>query len=382
MRKIKYTAFSLIAVIAVAGVIELLSYAFFTLRNDRITFADPNEFTLTDREIATVTEMFDRQLGWDTKHATPFGERPRSIVYAKDLLMTFGDSFTYCDEVADNETWQTYLAQQMHENVYNFGTGAYGTDQALLKFREDHTRVKTKIVSLGLITENINRLVNIYRKFYLPFTGIPATKPRFVLKGDKLVLRPNPLQRVEDLQRLKDEKFIDQLGKEDFWYNQSGRPHFSFPYSAILFNKSVWREILQGYPDDSLDDYDDMAVHDPWEHPEMQKLLFAVIDAFMSEAAKDGSLPVVLIFPLKDELIYTIETGNEPPAIKIISNYCQWKRYNYYCPIHALTNEVSTSAALDPLFTENGHYSVSGNKLLAKHFYRYITKLQRHAPSL
>ena len=41
--------------------------------------------------------------------------------------------------------------------------------------------------------ENVNRVVNRYRPFYSPRSGVALSKPRFVLEGDGLRLLPNPV---------------------------------------------------------------------------------------------------------------------------------------------------------------------------------------------
>ena len=48
------------------------------------------------------------------------------------IVVTLGDSFTHCDDVANDETWQHYL-EQRHKNweVLNLGVPSFGTDQSL-----------------------------------------------------------------------------------------------------------------------------------------------------------------------------------------------------------------------------------------------------------
>ena len=62
----------------------------------------------------------------------------------------FGDSFSYSDEVLDNETWGEILGKKMKCQIYNYGVGGYGSDQALLKLqrilhnsKNDHNKSKT-----------------------------------------------------------------------------------------------------------------------------------------------------------------------------------------------------------------------------------------------
>jgi hypothetical protein len=45
-------------------------------------------------------------------------------------INTYGNSFTQCHQVSDEETWQEYLAAHLGEPVRNFGMGGYGFYQS------------------------------------------------------------------------------------------------------------------------------------------------------------------------------------------------------------------------------------------------------------
>jgi len=180
-----------IIILMILIVTEVLSYLFFTLKKDQFTFYDVHLYTMKEKDHLALEKMFDPLLGWDSHYITEFGVRPREADYDEDLMATFGDSYTYCDEVGDDETWQTYLTRLVGKNVYNFGTAAYGTDQAYLKFKRDYPQGKTEIVTLGLIRENINRIVNVYRKFYYPPSPV-GTKPR--LYWERMGLNYSPIR--------------------------------------------------------------------------------------------------------------------------------------------------------------------------------------------
>ena len=123
-----------------------------------------------------------------------FGARTNALFSEDVAISTYGDSHTECDEVNDHETWQVGLSERLGANVRNFGVGAYGTDQAVLRL-ERHLRagLKTPYVILGVHEENIGRVVNIYRPFYYEVHPSTLTfKPRFVVSGDETRLLPRP----------------------------------------------------------------------------------------------------------------------------------------------------------------------------------------------
>ncbi|MEK7485787.1 MAG: hypothetical protein AABZ60_15810, partial [Planctomycetota bacterium] len=119
--------------------------------------------------------------------------REYSQVPEKDQyrIVTVGDSFTHSDEVNFEDSWNFQLEQQLGANweVMNMGTPGYGTDQAVLKFEQKGLKFAPQIAILGIMTENICRVINRFRPYYTgPQTGIPLTKPRFLMEADQLKL--------------------------------------------------------------------------------------------------------------------------------------------------------------------------------------------------
>lgn len=370
----KNTLYFLVTLIFLGCALEFFSLLFFHIQKDSFSFSNPGEFTLDDEEIARVSINFNSYLGWETYFKTPFGQRRAPESYEEDFMATFGDSFTFGDEVKDNETWQVYLSQLLKENIYNFGNGGYGTDQAYLRFKRDYTKIKTKYIALGLVSENINRLVNVYRRFYIPYTGIPATKPRFILENKNLLLKENPVKSLEELKKLKDTNFIQELGNSDYWYNQLRRPHFSFPFTAIFFNKHMWFEVQHGRQDDSMDGSYNHLNTNLWEEEKARKLMFAIVDRFIEETENNHSVPVILLFPLEFEVVYKKTTGRTPNAISHIITYYQNKGYTVFCPLDKFITEMNEYPDIR-LFEKGGHYSAYGNNVVAKHLYNHFLKL-------
>lgn len=242
--KLKKIIFWLFLLVIALGMAEIICCMTFKALKDRFTFFDFNKYFADKIYIKGRYCKYHLERGWDYVYPTQFGERPRSIDYSKSLISAFGDSYTHCDGVKDNETWEDYLSMLLQENIYNFGVGGYGIDQAYLKFLSIFPKVRTPIVILGLTTENINRIVNVYRPFYHENTGIKLTKPRFILKEDRLLLLPNPVRALDEIRGLRNVYFLSRIGQNDFWFNRDRYPEFRFPYLKILFNKRIWLDII------------------------------------------------------------------------------------------------------------------------------------------
>ncbi len=106
-------------------------------------------------------------------------------------ILILGDSFTFGDEVSDDETYSYYLQQMLpHTEVINMGVHGYGHDQMLILLREEGVKYEPDIVILGFLPLDMSRNLLVFRDF---------AKPRFVLKGGELKLTGVPVPRPEDI---------------------------------------------------------------------------------------------------------------------------------------------------------------------------------------
>ena len=64
----------------------------------------------------TMTEFFDENQEFTPKVTSE---------NIKSNILCFGDSFTFCRQVNDNETWEYYLSELENTNVKNFGVGRF-----------------------------------------------------------------------------------------------------------------------------------------------------------------------------------------------------------------------------------------------------------------
>jgi hypothetical protein len=351
---------------------EGASFLFFKTLGHHFSLISINSFLISDERIPVVRRSFNVSLGWKIPANTPFGERARAKNYTDAVMATFGDSFTYCDEVNDTETWQEYLSAMMKRSVINFGNSGYGTDQALLRFREDFPKVKTPLVALGINTENIVRIINNYRKFLYMQTGIPLTKPMFRLVDGRLMLVENPLKSVAEVERLRDPAFIRQIGKQDYWYQHQELPRLQFPYSGIFFNRFFWKEVVLKLQGRAVNELNAQLTIDPWQEQQIVDLMYALIDAFVAEARQQGAKPLILLLPQKHEVLIKMQDGRHVLPVTLLSDYCKKMNYPLFNGIDALVVEARSPEDVAGFYIN--HLSARGNLLIARHLHRFIVE--------
>ena len=113
-------------------------------------------------------------------------------------ILLFGDSYTAGDGVSDPQRYGDVLEEFLPQTeVFNFGLSGTGVDQQYLIWREFGSRLEHDLVVIGVLVENIRRIVAHYRP-YLTAAGenVILAKPYFVLSKDgRLELRHVPVPK-------------------------------------------------------------------------------------------------------------------------------------------------------------------------------------------
>jgi lysophospholipase L1-like esterase len=358
-----------VAILLVLCAIELISFIFFSVFRDRFGLRNPHKYTVARADIPKLKQVYDFSLGWKKRFSTPFGERPRRTEYGRPLMAAFGDSFTYCDQVRDAETWEEQLAEMLSADIYNFGVSGYGTDQAYIRFREEVPKVGAPIVSRCLITENINRIVNRYRPFYYNRTEVTLTKPRFILRGGARELIENPVRNENEIDKLRDPKFVESVGENDWWFRRDDTPALSFPYTAILFNQRFWLEILHRRGGGQIDDVTPRPRTNLWADPPARNLMFSILDSFMEESKAAGKAPFIGVLPYPGEVFSEMQ-GRRPKPIALLCSYCRSRGYPCFNGAMALAKHAHSAAEVDEFF--NFHFTPLGNKIIAEELHAFL----------
>jgi hypothetical protein len=327
--------------------------------------------------------MFHPVLGWDYPpniiyqdidniiyHHGADGERRTCTSFGKTLIATYGDSFAYCANVKDEDTWQTFLAGKLHSNVLNFGVGAYGTDQGLLKY-ELQSQVRTKIVMLCIFPENINRVVNIYRPFYTYVDPVRLTKPLFIKDGDGFKLVANPLTSAGDLSKLDDPAFLTELAKLDYWYQFDRHlPGLSFPWTFSLFHwrRPVLKQLCLSLPHS----FGPLPARSyPWnlfdeDYP--LATMCHIVDRFVATARTRDSVPIIVIMPHKDYVQELMDNGVSRVARLV--DYLSSRKYSFIDALQVVADMNPSRPQLDDWY--QGHATREGNQVLADILSRYL----------
>lgn len=122
--------------------------------------------------------------------STPRGVRADSDVpyertTGRRRIVVLGDSYTFGDEVSNDETYATYLGHILvNADVINLGVHGYGHDQMLAYLRTEGIKYRPDAVVLGYVW------FDQYRNLFA-FTNY--AKPAYVLRGGRLVLTGVPV---------------------------------------------------------------------------------------------------------------------------------------------------------------------------------------------
>ena len=182
------------------------------------------------------TENFEKNKNGKTKYTiNNIGARTNPGVEEKypSTVMAIGDSYTFCRQVNDDETWPYFLSKNIEQNTLNFGVGNFGLDQALLRFKRElqrHPNVKT--LYIGVVPETISRILCSW-KHYSEYGNTFAFKPCFKLHNNKLKYIPNFINSKEKYHSWQ--KYEAKIQKYDFFYQSKFKKDIlEFPYSYSL----------------------------------------------------------------------------------------------------------------------------------------------------
>ena len=316
---------------------------------------------------------FDATLGWDyhpgfaSKRRNSKGDlwqltiasdgsraNPLYSSKAPIQIATYGDSFTFCDEVDDDETWQYYLAQALPMNIANFGVDGYGPDQMLLKYEQaSWSGALPGIVILTIYEGDLNRALTQFYPLYAPnsqqFLGF---KPRYVLDQDahlRLIASPktSPVRDRADLRRL-----IDAARADDAWYER--RVEIGFPYTwAVL-------KLARLLPTP--------AYGKQWADDGETALLHAIIERFVAIARGRGQRPVLMFIP-------RVEAWRQARGEPAYREFVTRLRAEHGDLPTIDVAEASFEPARFNIIPFAGHASAYGNRVIARHLAEALTPL-------
>lgn len=303
---------------------------------------------------------YDAELGWAPRPgacANSLGARGRREYSPRPApgivrLAAFGDSFTWGHDCTPDQTWEHRLeVARPNLEVLNYGVGAYGVDQALLRFERAGADAHASIVLIGFISENVIRHVNVYRPFIYP-GAFPLTKPRFVLAGDGLALLPNPIPTIAGYQALlSDERAsILRFGEHDAHFRSGYHAGAMDWLAAVRFFKLLGHTLRPAL------DREPIAISDVYDtRLESFRVTTRLFDRFSNEVAERGSTPVIVILPTEADL--GRRRAGQPPLYGPLLEHFRARGYR------VIDTSEAFNAAGD-YFTASHHLNAAANQLV------------------
>jgi hypothetical protein len=161
--------------------------------------------------------------------------------YNGDLatVVLVGDSYTHGSEVAADDTYAAQLSKLLDTPVANLGVGGFGPVQAFLNLKRKLSLYpKTRVVILGIMYENIFRMVNSYRPVLADKSEPYRIKP-YIAQGEIRQLDPDVLESIDAFRHYANAAF-----DQDFWAKPRHRFPFIQAFARALTSNYVYHKRL------------------------------------------------------------------------------------------------------------------------------------------
>jgi len=155
-----------------------------TARNESRYVEDPTLGYVPRANYSTAVLNIDAE-GFRRSDATSDGRAPPGA----GAILAAGDSFTFGEEVKDDETWPAHLQQLLGRRVLNAGVSGYGFDQIVMRAERTVPDNHPSAIVVSFIADDIRR-TEMRRRW-------SAEKPYFDIQDDALVLRHVPIPRPD-----------------------------------------------------------------------------------------------------------------------------------------------------------------------------------------
>jgi hypothetical protein len=277
-----------------------------------------------------------------------------------ECISLYGDSFTYGSEVGHEDAWSNLLSQDLGCRIGNFGVGAYGTDQALIRFLRNSAD-SAPLSILGILPHNIMRNVN-QQRYFLRGSTIFGLKPRFVLMDGELSSVPLPNFSYEELQAAMQDP-AGHFPHETFLPDSTEGPTtLGFPYTNVLIRQLLSPRIqnwLRGRPSW-------LSFLDENHASKALQITAEITRAFAHTATQRGKQSLVILFPTPNSMTYYRKTGF--PATQNLLNLMRDAGIRYL-DLSAPIDEYLEGRSICGLLTNpescDGHFNREGNRVLA-----------------
>lgn len=283
-------------------------------------------------------------------------------------VVALGCSFTFGAEVDGPDAWVARVDEARADlDVVNFAFGAYGLDQALLRWRRDGVRESCEEAWLGVLPSAALRNVTTYHPTLRHWTNVVHVKPRFELgAGGALVPVASPARSLADLVHLLSDAptFARDVAPHDFWvqrapesYAQRGSVWWHHVASARLAATRLERRGRDARP---------------WladETSEVHRLERALVLELARDVAAAQRRLRVLVLPDRED-VADARDGDACWKALVVA----WRAAGIEV-FDASSAMLGANADREARFwAPEGHYSAEGNRLVAEAFLEHLAR--------
>lgn len=290
-----------------------------------------------------------------------------SAASSGECITAYGDSFIFGGEVPAEDAWSNYLSERIGCRVGNYGINAYGTGQALLRFRINE-RDTAPVTFLGIYPANFKRTVNQYRHFITGRNRL-GFKPRYYLDHGILKLAPLPTIDYENLASFfeRPEKFLQH---ETFLPGSAlGPVRIRFPFSSKVLIIGLKEEV-----------HNWIARRPDWitfvrpNHPSKAlEVTVAIASQFMRLCHDREKKCFLIFFPSPNEYDYFHRSGLR--AIKPLLDELDHRGIPYLDFTRSFHKALG-GEPICPILTQpdkcRGHLNSTGNRMVSDLLYEYL----------
>ena len=268
--KIKNYFFYFLLLCFVAIILELFCFTIYKLNP---AFIFDWHF---DRSAFDQTYKSSSPYGWISPEPMP---RPANFK-GHECAVSFGDSFTFGEEVQQSETWEDQASSILSCKISNYGVGGFGLDQTVLLY--EGLAPKSELVLVGLYPEMMKRNVAASWIFYGSLKDKPL-KPYFTIDTQSKALQQIPMPDSDAIEKLK------AYHREDLYFQAYD---IKFPYSlhAIKAPLIRARQILAKRIDFLRDS-------------KVNEIQLGLLNRFRASIHQNQAKPAFIVFPSHPEII-------------------------------------------------------------------------------
>jgi len=311
---------------------------------------------------------------WQTNN---LGARSRDDIakYAmhnKKRIIIFGESFTDCIGLRQEEAWPTLLNNKSENiEVINFGVGGYSMTQCFLRYKKIINEINYDTV-IFVFSPSINlwREISVVRYLGGGWTSHNTPSPRFIIEKGKLKLIKIPWGSsmnsfYEKNRETLSEEFKDHLRKYDRFYFKA-----KYEDTPIIGKSIIFKLIIEKYYNFKNEYLFANLMEPSSEAMQISKRIFAAI---RDETRRSGKEFILVFYPPPRDLLRNYK--KHASLRKLWKDTVSFFSKEDLVCIDLMNNFLMLPESKLDMDYDGSHYGKRVNKLIAELIWDNLNKL-------